>query len=218
MRFTICILALLVGVMLTTSALSKSNRTKGSNRPKPPAETSDPDTKLCRDASKTMVMSFARTLKTQLSAAMKKGTVNAINVCGSKAPEITASQSTGGWIIKRVSDRNRNEDNAPDSLEKAMLAEFSATKKNRPIFKDFWTEKDGVKMYHFYEPIVTQDFCLRCHGDKNKMDSTVVAAISTQYPHDLATGYSAGDVRGMFVVETTWPEGRAQALALTGGR
>jgi hypothetical protein len=218
MRLTICILALLFGVMLTTSALSKSNRSKGSNRPKPPAETTDPDTKLCRDASRTMVMSFARTLKTQLSAAMKKGTVNAINVCGSKAPEITASQSTGGWTIRRVSDRNRNDDNAPDSLEKAMLAEFSATRKNRPIFKDFWTEKDGVKTYHFYEPIVTQDFCLRCHGDRNQMDSTVVAAIAAQYPHDLATGYSAGDVRGMFVVETTWPEGRAQALALTGGR
>lgn len=217
MRNIFVCLALLCGLGMAAFATSKTR----SNRPPKVKSTDDQvdaDTRLCRDAARILVAGFAHDLKTDLIAAMKKGgTANAVSVCGDRAPQIAADHSEGGWTIHRVSDRNRNPNDAPDSLEQAMLADFSSARgKNRALFKDVWTEKDSVKTYHFFEPIVTQDFCLRCHGSKESMDASVATAISAKYPNDLATGYSEGEVRGMFVVETKWPEGRAQALELTG--
>ena len=41
--------------------------------------------------------------------------------------------------------------------------------------------------------------CLTCHGAALSPD--VEAALAESYPEDHATGYSAGDLRGAFVVE-----------------
>jgi hypothetical protein len=38
--------------------------------------------------------------------------------------------------------------------------------------------------------------CLVCHGSAEQIPETVRAELQTLYPHDRATGYKPGDLRG----------------------
>ena len=51
--------------------------------------------------------------------------------------------------------------------------------------------------------IVTQPLCTVCHG--RNLAEEVAGILGDAYPHDRATGYEAGELRGAFVV--VWPEG-----------
>jgi hypothetical protein len=44
--------------------------------------------------------------------------------------------------------------------------------------------------------IVLQSGCTACHGSVDVIDATVKARLAEEYPHDQATGYVAGQVRG----------------------
>jgi hypothetical protein len=41
--------------------------------------------------------------------------------------------------------------------------------------------------------------CLTCHG--SNLDADIAASIAERYPEDRATGFEAGDLRGVFWVE-----------------
>jgi hypothetical protein len=212
-------LALLALFGLAVSAYSKTSRHPKSTRTAAAVESGDADTRLCRDASRTLVAGFGRDLKAELIAAMKKGKlVAAVPVCGTRAGEIAAAHSGGGWTIKRINSRSTDTSSFADSLQKAAIAEFSAGRKTRPTYKEVWTTKDSVKTYHFYEPIIAQDFCLRCHGAKESLDPAVLDTIAAKYSVDRTTGFSTGDILGMFVLESKWPDGKEQAKLLTAGR
>ena len=43
--------------------------------------------------------------------------------------------------------------------------------------------------------------CVACHGDRDTLDPAIQAILNEQYPHDRATGYSPGDLRGAFSVK-----------------
>jgi len=51
----------------------------------------------------------------------------------------------------------------------------------------------------YAEPIIVQPMCLTCHG--SELDAGVAEQIAELYPEDQATGFSAGDFRGVFWVE-----------------
>ncbi len=51
----------------------------------------------------------------------------------------------------------------------------------------------------YTEPILVQPLCLVCHGEALAPD--VAARIEALYPQDEATGFRAGDLRGVFWVE-----------------
>jgi hypothetical protein len=51
----------------------------------------------------------------------------------------------------------------------------------------------------YVEPIFVQPLCLTCHG--TELAPELEAAIEQHYPSDEATGYVAGDLRGMFWAE-----------------
>ena len=44
-----------------------------------------------------------------------------------------------------------------------------------------------------------QPLCLTCHG--TELDPAIAAQIAASYPADEATGFAAGDFRGVFWVE-----------------
>ena len=48
------------------------------------------------------------------------------------------------------------------------------------------------------EPIITAPMCLACHGSELSVE--VKDALAAQYPADQASGYAAGDLRGIFWV------------------
>ena len=51
----------------------------------------------------------------------------------------------------------------------------------------------------YVEPIFMQPLCVTCHGAELAPD--LQARLEELYPEDQATGYSAGDLRGVFWAE-----------------
>ena len=175
------------------------------------------DEQMYIQAADKMVGQFMRSLQSELLKAAEVGDfTNAVEVCYDKAPEITNLYSGGGWTLKRVSDKFRNQDNRPDTLELSYLATF-ADSGGAPEFLFDWYDTDSTKTFKYYEPIVTKQICLNCHGDLQTMSSDTYRRIKKLYPMDRATGYKVGDLRGMFVVEADWPDGNELAEQVLAG-
>ncbi|MFO0793359.1 MAG: methyl-accepting chemotaxis protein [Candidatus Brocadiaceae bacterium] len=95
-----------------------------------------------------------------------------------------------GYILKQTSLKLRNPDNAPDELERRILKMFEDDKK----IKEYW-EIEKVhqdKYFRYMYPLVIEDTCMKCHGDKDK----IPIFIKVEYKQDTATGYKLGDIRG----------------------
>ena len=73
---------------------------------------------------------------------------------------------------------------------------FSRNSKSRGVQRQAWHQRVG-----YVEPIVTQPMCIACHGET--LSPAVADAIGRLYPEDRATGFAAGDLRGVFWVEFT---------------
>ena len=170
------------------------------------------DELLYLEASEKLVAKFSRELQTELISAINQGgPAGAISVCQVKAPEIAQANSAGGWSIRRVTDRFRNPDNRADSLETSILASFADTAGSVPEYLFDWIESDSARSFRFYKPIRIKPLCLKCHGGLQTLASGVYETLKKKYPLDRAIEYKTGDLRGMFVVEASWPEGKVQA-------
>ena len=168
------------------------------------------DEKLYWEAARKLTASYAGKLRTELTEALANGdAANALGVCSERAPEIAVAFSQSGWSIKRVSDRNRNPDNRADFSESVVLATFDDQAPDPHI--ETWIESDSTAVYMYYEPIHTSPICLKCHGDMQTLGTGVYRTLKRLYPLDKATGYKTGELRGMFVVEANWPEGKEYA-------
>ena len=141
-------------------------------------------------------------LSTQLMAQMKAGgPAQAIPFCNQKAMPITDEISEKyEATIKRTSTNVRNEQNAPSARELEIMAEYqqmiSEKKELKPI-----VEINNNKQKHFYAPIILKANCLVCHGKVNETVSVKTdSIIKSLYPNDKATGYSEGDLRGVWSI------------------
>ncbi|RTZ58932.1 MAG: hypothetical protein DSZ33_05205 [Gammaproteobacteria bacterium] len=157
------------------------------------------------DASRAAVKSFMTQLKGELQAGMKAGgPVNAIDVCHTKAPEITSSVSKEkGWEIGRTSLKTRNPANKPDQWELAVLKKFeqrkAAGEDPKKMEYSEVVETDGKQTFRYMKAIPTGAICLTCHGEK--VAPEVEAKLKELYPEDQALGYKEGDIRGAFTIK-----------------
>ena len=102
--------------------------------------------------------------------------------------------------IKRVSDKNRNPNNAANTQELTYIQEAKTALKEKGSVAPKVFEKDN-KMIGYY-PIVTNNMCLQCHGTPVKdVNSKALSKINALYPNDKATGYAANELRGIWVIE-----------------
>ena len=173
---------------------------------------------MIRAVSAQLIGEFSSNLNIRLTTAIQTGGPSgAISECGLAASQVAEFLSQHGWSIRRVSDRNRNQDNRATLAEKNIMTVFTDT--TQPIRKFFgdWKTVDSVETYTYYKPIWARKFCLKCHGDMQTLASGVYQTIKKHYPMDKATGYKAGDLRGMFVVEAVWPDGKEFATRLLAG-
>jgi len=122
-------------------------------------------------------------------------------------PQITAELSREkGWRITRVSDRVRNPLlGTPDAWEQKVLAEFRQRAKDGASYKGM-TYSEVVKepageYYRFMKAIPLQGKCMACHGPKKNLAPAVLETLEKRYPHDQATGYAVGDLRGAFSIK-----------------
>jgi len=144
---------------------------------------------------------------TQLGGTMKKemkagGPLAAVKVCSELAPQITAKISREkGWKVTRVGTRVRNPMlGMPDTWEQQVLSKFSkrASKGegfDKMAYAEIVEEPDG-KYFRFMKAIGVKGQCLACHGDTGQMNAEVKKLLKERYPHDKATGYKVGDLRG----------------------
>ena len=162
-----------------------------------------------RNRAKAAIGAFATALQAELKNAMKHGgPVNAIGVCNTTAMPITESVSLErGLELSRVSLKNRNPANAPEEWQKEILESFE---NRRAAGEDpaslAWSgiaEVDGKQQFRFMKAIPTGALCLQCHG--TNISPEVKAKLAGLYPEDKAIDYSAGDIRGAFVVTRMLP-------------
>ena len=154
--------------------------------------------------SRQAIQVFAKTLKGELKAAIKKGgPVNGIEVCNTKAIDITMGVSKNQNVqLSRTSLKTRNDSNTPTEWQRKVLHEFEARKSKgespkKMEYSDI-VEVDGKKQFRYMKAIGTGQVCLNCHGEK--VLPAVEAKLSALYPDDKARGYHKGDIRGAFVL------------------
>jgi hypothetical protein len=154
-------------------------------------------------ASRALALELGTRLRAALVEALERGgPAAAIDVCKDVAPALAAEISRrSGAKVARTSRRFRNPLNAPEPWAATVLDELAASidAGRAAASLEFFARTDGDVRY--MRPIVAEPLCLVCHG--TALAPEVSAALAASYPHDLATGYDAGDLRGAFVV--TWP-------------
>lgn len=136
-------------------------------------------------------------LKGQLLTALAEYMVrDAVGYCQEVAQETTQNAGkSNGVAVKRTALKYRNPANKPTDKEKAALALFAGNPKMQELTVDEGT------YYAYYKPILLEGECQLCHG-KPKVDiaDDVLAEIAKRYPNDQATGFTAGDLRGMWSI------------------
>lgn len=137
-----------------------------------------------------------KTLVGELKVKMSEGPVAAVEFCSKNASTITESVAKKhGVNIKRVSDKNRNSSNIPDENDKKALEQFA-----KQIQKDKKPAQSLTVGGKYYEPLMTNEMCVVCHGKEESMSKEVKNKIKALYPADKAIDYGVGELRGMVVV------------------
>lgn len=136
-------------------------------------------------------------LKNVATAINHGGTEFAIGFCNMNAIPITDSVAALYNVqIQRLSDKNRNPDNAIKTLDDSL-----AWQKIKNYSSSFFEQQPSGNLV-YYKPIkIGMPTCLKCHGSSADIESNTLALINEKYPEDRAVGYSQGELRGMWKIE-----------------
>jgi cytochrome c553 len=144
-----------------------------------------------------VIKAFAKELKSTLQGAVKKGGFpSGIEACSIQAENIASKHSQGQWTISRTSLKPRNSKNVPDPWEAKVLADFERQLASGAAIKDLTATTTQKGAFRMMKAIPTQGMCLACHG--KSLAKTVKQTLLEKYPHDQATGYKEGEIRGAF--------------------
>ena len=137
----------------------------------------------------------------ELKAAIQRGGISeAVNYCNLRAIPLT--DSLAGFYnvtIKRATSQARNPQNRASESEQEILDVWETKMKNDGEINPVLFEGEGS--VDFYSPIVLQALCTNCHGKEGEsLTAENNQLIKEKYPNDLATGYTEGDLRGMWHV------------------
>jgi len=199
MKKTILLLSILSVVILLTNCDTTTEKKKGI--PNSSTDTTS-QIKSPLETGQEMAMKTKAILgKNLVTAIQNKGTDEAIEFCSTRAIQITDSMSTVlGSRIKRVAERNRNPLNIASADELLYIKETNASLARNENAKP--QLKETAETYTAYYPILTEQLCLQCHGDKKAdIKTSTLSTINRLYPADKATGYKLNELRGIWVVE-----------------
>jgi len=148
-----------------------------------------------KEAGAAAVLPLKKNLQQALVTGLEKGPVDAIAACRVEAPRLAEAASKGGIKVGRTSRKLRNPANAPKPWMEPFLQVYETDPERR---------EPGVVLIDdrtagYVEPIFVQPLCVTCHGAELGPD--LRAKIVELYPDDQATGYAAGDFRGIFWAE-----------------
>lgn len=162
----------------------------------PAAEKAEPDARAAFEArAQAATGTLKKSLMGALQGAMKDGgPAAAVTACNTQAPEIAKAAATADVKVGRASAKLRNPGNAPAPWLEPLLAEYAAVPAAEAKPKVVELEGGG---FGYVEPLYVGGVCLTCHGDPTGIPQEVKTQLATLYPKDAATGYAAGDFRGL---------------------
>lgn len=158
--------------------------------------------------SRAAALPFMRELNEANKRAIGEGgPESAIQVCKEIAPKMAGEVSRRtGWKLSRVSAKARNAQlGTPDQWERQTLQQFEERlAKGEPADAmeraEVLQEANG-KSFRYMKAIVLQQGCVGCHGQLEQMAPGVKARLNREYPHDEATGYLPGQLRGALSIQ-----------------
>ena len=162
---------------------------------------------LTADTKKNVLPVVPKVVAAMQEAVAEKGVAGAIAVCKEQAPAlIKEKRQETGWDIRRVSLKTRNaERGTPDMWEARQLADFNirAAQGEKPetIEKSEIVTLDGKQVLRYMKALPVGDVCMNCHGPVEGMDAGLKVKLTESYPHDQATGYSKGEIRGALTIK-----------------
>ena len=154
---------------------------------------------------KSIAIGTFKILGSKLKSAIKKGgPIAGIDVCSSEAMKLTDSISKVYNVkLKRVSLKNRNENNAANNSERLILDYWQTEIDNGEKIKPKVVRGENQEIT-FVAPIKMKHQCIVCHGSDNFVSSDVRLKLKEHYPNDKARNYNEGDLRGAWVI--TFPK------------
>jgi len=162
---------------------------------------------LTGETKKAVLPVVPKVVAAMQEAVAEKGVAGAIPVCKELAPAlIKEKRQETGWDIRRVSLKARNaERGTPDLWEVRQLVDFNirAAQGEKPetLEKSEIVIIDGKQIFRYMKALPVADVCLKCHGPVDNLDTALKARLAESYPHDLATGYAKGEIRGALTVK-----------------
>ena len=154
---------------------------------------------------------FSAELRRTLGTAMADGGPSAgVEVCHDEAPRIAARVAAAHGVgLGRVGVRSRQPANRLEGWQKQTLDAWLASPPNgspgswAPV-----TSLDTARgAFRWAKAIETEAVCTVCHG--SSVEAGLAGTIRRLYPDDPATGFEAGNLRGLIWVEV--PAEQAEA-------
>ncbi|AXS81248.1 DUF3365 domain-containing protein [Dechloromonas sp. HYN0024] len=162
---------------------------------------------LTAETKKSVLPLAPKVVAAMQEAVAEKGVAGAIPVCKEQAPAlIKEKRAETGWDIRRVSLKTRNaERGTPDLWEVRQLADFNIRAANGEkidtMEKSEIVNIDGKPVFRYMKALPVGDVCLKCHGPADGLEAGLKAKLAESYPHDQATGYTKGQIRGALTVK-----------------
>ncbi len=124
-----------------------------------------------------------------VATALPYCTINGLSVADSL-------QNLNGVAIRRISQRPRNLENQPNTIELLLLRQIVEIKNSGMEIKPVRHQIDEYTVA-LLVPIFAEKNCLSCHGKVgDDIKAEDYAVIKQQYPKDQAINYKAGDLMG----------------------
>lgn len=156
-----------------------------------------------QEESRAIAVPFMQRLMAEnKKAAAEGGPASAIGVCRDLAPGMASELSRQHGIrLTRISLKTRNPLlGTPDAWEQRQLLEFEARAARGESAEAMEAaeivEEPAGKSFRYMKAIALQPGCVACHGKTNVLHESVKTRLSGEYPHDRATGYLPGQIRG----------------------
>jgi hypothetical protein len=157
------------------------------------------------EISTQSIFKLASSLQAELGKMMKSDPsgLKGLHYCAYTAQDLTKEINQGfeeNVTVRRTALKVRNLLNTPTNQDLEVMKEFKnqiEKEKQDPVAMAKVIETNEA--YFMYKPLTIGEVCLKCHGDIDKMDKSLVEELAKQYPNDKATGYKLGDFRGVLV-------------------
>lgn len=168
-----------------------------------PASLAQNGPKALLDESRAVANQLVGQIRGELVRELERtGPVRAITVCKYSVPEITSNLSRQtGMRVTRVSLRPRNRGlGEADTWEQRVLLDFEnrVAKGEKAEMLEYHevVDEPAGRVFRYMKALPVSQPCLLCHGPSSQHSEGVKALLATEYPHDKATEYGLGQVRG----------------------